>query len=52
MEFARVEEQLIAAEAEWWSLLSGTGRTRHVLAAIKPAALTSVIPALRTVMCD
>jgi len=52
LDFVRVEEEILSNEAEMTSLLTGAGRSRYLLSVLEPATLASVVPALRTVMCD
>lgn len=48
--FARAEEEVLAAAAEWSTLLNGPGRSRQLLMALTPAAIKQAIPALHAVM--
>ena len=42
--------QVLAAAAEWSTLLSAPGRTRQLLMALTPQAIRQAIPALHSVM--
>ena len=48
--FARPEEEVLAAAAEWSVLLPAAGRTRQLVIALTPEAIRGAIPALHAVM--
>lgn len=52
--FARVEEEILAEEAEEVSLLRGAlpGGAQLLLMILPPGALATAVPALKAVMCD
>jgi hypothetical protein len=52
--FARVEEEILAEEAEEVSLIRGAlpGGAQLLLMILPPGALASAVPALKAVMCD
>jgi hypothetical protein len=56
VEFARVEEEILAEQAEEASLvrgaLPGEGGAQLLLMILPPAALANAVPALKAVMCD
>lgn len=50
VEFARVEEELLAASASWHVVLNGAGRARQVVLAMSPSSIEQAIPALHAAM--
>ena len=48
--FARPEEEVLAAAAEWSALLPAAGRARQLVLALTPEAIRGAIPALHAVM--
>lgn len=52
--FSRVEEEILAEEAEAVSLINGAlpGGDRLMVMILKPDALASAVPAIKAVMCD
>ena len=50
--FARPEEEVLAAAAEWSTLLNGPGRSRQLLMALTPKAIKESIPGMRAIMGD
>ena len=52
LEFARPEEEVLAAAADWSTILNGAGRTRQLLLSLKPDAIRNAVPALHAVMDD
>lgn len=50
--YARPEEEVLAASAEWSCLLPAAGRSRQLVMALTPAAIRAAIPALRAVLVD
>jgi hypothetical protein len=48
--FARVEEEILAANAEFSVLLNGSGRTRQLLLCLTPAAIRDAVPAMHAAM--
>ena len=48
--FARPEEEVLAAAAEWSTLLNGSGRNRQLLMALTPSAIKEAIPGMRVMM--
>ena len=49
LEFARPEEEVLAAAAEWSVLLNAHGKERQLLLSLTPEAIRNAIPALRGV---
>lgn len=50
--FARVEEEVLAANAEFSVLLNAAGRTRQLLLCLSPQAIRSSVPAMHAAMGD
>jgi len=50
VEFGRIEEEIMAATAEWHTILNGTGRTRQVVLSLTPEGLRAALPALHGAM--
>ena len=50
--FARPEEEVLAAAAEWSTMLSAPGRSGQLLLALTPDAIRAAIPALQVTMSE
>ena len=48
--FARPEEEVLAAAAEWSTLLGGAGKSRQLLCKLTPSAIKAAVPALHAIM--
>ena len=48
--FDRVEEEVLAAAAEWCTLLNGTGGRRQLVISLRPEQIKETLPALHAAM--
>lgn len=48
--FSRTEEEILAAAAEWYTILNGSGASRQVVLSLSAQRMRETIPALHAAM--